>query len=248
MKRYFIELSFNGRDFFGWQRQPNDRSIQEEIETALSKIHSNQNIKVVGCGRTDTGVHAKHFILHVDLPEIDVINKLKFKLNRMLPESIAIQRIYEVGMKMHARFNALKRTYRYFIHDHKNPFNNQLSWHVQHKLNIDAMNQAAELLLGTKDFTSFSKLHTDVKTNICTVSHAMWRQNEDGLYFEICADRFLRNMVRAIVGTLIDVGIGKIEINSIDQILETKNRSAASTSVPPHGLFLWKVTYQNDPA
>ena len=244
MKRYFIELSYNGRDFFGWQRQPNDRSIQEEIETAITKMHSNQTIKVVGCGRTDTGVHAHHFILHVDLPEISDLEKLKFKLNRMLTASIAIQQIYEVDCDMHARFSATKRTYRYYIHHHKNPFNNQLSWHVQHKLDIDAMNHTAEQLIGTKDFTSFSKLHTDVKTNICTVFHAFWKQSEEGLYFEICADRFFRNMVRAIVGTLVDVGTKKIEPQSINQILASKNRSAASTSVPAHGLFLWKVEYQ----
>ena len=134
MKRYFIELSYNGRDFFGWQRQPNDRSIQEEIETAITKMHSNQTIKVVGCGRTDTGVHAQNFILHVDLPEVSDLEKLKFKLNRMLTASIAIQQIYEVDCDMHARFSATKRTYRYYIHHHKNQFNKDQHEHIKYIL------------------------------------------------------------------------------------------------------------------
>ena len=243
MQRYFIELSYNGTKFFGWQRQPNEISIQEEIENALSKYHSNQEIKVMGCGRTDTGVHAKDFTLHVDLPEVVDQEKLKFKLNRMLPESIAIYKIFKVTPDMHARFSATQRTYRYFIHTEKNPFNNKQSWHVTHTMDLAKMNEASRHLLGKKDFTSLSKLHTDVKTNICTVSKAEWTKTDAGLVFEITADRFLRNMVRATVGTLIDVGSGKIQPKEIISILEAMNRGAASTSVPAHGLYLWKVEY-----
>jgi tRNA pseudouridine38-40 synthase len=243
MQRYFFELSYNGTDYFGWQRQPKDISVQQVIEDSLSKMHSNEEIKVVGCGRTDSGVHAKHFALHVELPTIADTDKMTFKLNRMLPESIVISKIYSVDSELHARFSAKARTYRYYIHTAKNPFMKNLSWHVPQELNIEEMNKAAKQLLGKKDFTSFSKLHTDVKTNICTVTKAEWVQEADGIYFEISSDRFLRNMVRATVGTLMDVGFGKIKAESITDILNAMNRQAASVSVPAHGLFLWKVDY-----
>jgi tRNA pseudouridine38-40 synthase len=243
MQRYFFELSYNGSNFFGWQRQPNDISVQEEIESALTRMHSNTEIKVLGCGRTDTGVHAHHFILHVDLPEVENTEKLQFKLNRMLPSSIAISNIYPVNSEKHARFSATARTYRYYIHQSKHPFKDKLSWYVPQELDVEKMNEAAALLLGTKDFTSLSKLHTDVKTNICTVSTAKWVSEDEGIYFEIKADRFLRNMVRATVGTLIDVGLKKTEPTQITSILDAMNRGAASTSVPAHGLYLWKVDY-----
>ena len=243
MQRYFFELAYDGTDFFGWQRQPTDLSVQEVIENALSKIHSNAPIKVVGCGRTDTGVHAHHYILHTDLPEIADSEKFTFKLNRMLPEAVAIHSIYAVDNEAHARFHATQRTYRYFIHQEKNPFKQKHSWHVPQELDFTKMNEAAKHLLGKQDFTSLSKLHTDVKTNICDVTEAKWTVTESEIYFEISADRFLRNMVRATVGTLIDVGLGKIAPGDIPRILEAKNRQAASTSVPAHGLFLWEITY-----
>ena len=243
MQRYFFELSYNGTDYFGWQRQPKEISVQQVIEDSLSKIQSNQEIKVVGCGRTDSGVHAKHFALHVELPTISDTDKMTFKLNRMLPDSIVISKIYSVNSELHARFSAKARTYRYYIHSAKNPFKKNLSWHVPQELNIDEMNKAAQKLLGKKDFTSFSKLHTDVKTNICNVTKAEWVKEADGIYFEISSDRFLRNMVRATVGTLMDVGFGKIKAESMSEILSAMNRQAASVSVPAHGLFLWKVDY-----
>lgn len=243
MQRYFFELSYNGTDYFGWQRQPKDISVQQVIEDSLSKMHSNEEVKVVGCGRTDSGVHAKHFALHVELPTIADTDKMTFKLNRMLPESIVISKIYSVDPELHARFSAKARTYRYYIHTAKNPFKKNLSWHVPQELNLEEMNKAAKQLLGKKDFTSFSKLHTDVKTNICTVTKAEWVQEADGIYFEISSDRFLRNMVRATVGTLMDVGFGKIKAESITEILTAMDRQAASVSVPSHGLFLWKVDY-----
>jgi tRNA pseudouridine38-40 synthase len=201
-------------------------------------------VKVVGCGRTDTGVHAHHYILHVDLPVIADLDLFLMKLNRMLPDSIAISKMYPVSEEQHARFSATARTYRYFIHSKKDPFKANSSWYMNQKLDVAKMNEAAMHLLGKQDFTSLSKLHTDVKTNICDVRVAQWvEKEEDSLYFEITADRFLRNMVRATVGTLVDVGLGKLNPNDIPTILAAMDRQAASTSVPAHGLFLWRVDY-----
>ncbi|MFT5779685.1 MAG: tRNA pseudouridine38-40 synthase [Crocinitomicaceae bacterium] len=244
MQRYFIELSYNGRDFHGWQIQPNAITVQEVVEDRLSKYHSNSPIKVVGCGRTDAGVHAKHYVLHVELPEIEDVDLISTKLNRMLPASISIHTIYAVDAEKHARFDASARTYRYYIHQQKDPFSEEQSWFVPHLLDFEAMNDAAKNLIGKQDFTSFSKLHTDVGTNICTVKEAKWvRIDEHKAYFEITADRFLRNMVRATVGTLMDVGSGKTTSSSIKDILKAKDRQAASVSVPAHALYLWKVAY-----
>lgn len=244
MRRYFFELSYNGTIYFGWQRQPEQMSVQQEIEDALSKLNSNIPVSVVGCGRTDTGVHAKQYFLHVDLPEIPDTEQFKYKLNKMLSGNISIQRIYLVDPDLHARFSATARTYRYFIHQHKDPFLNEFSWHYPQKLDLEAMNEAAKELLGKQDFTSLSKLHTDVKTNICTVNNAQWiKVNEDQIYFEITADRFLRNMVRATVGTLLEVGLGKIDRQDLRQILDKRDRGAAAVSVPAKGLFLWKIEY-----
>lgn len=242
MPRYFIELSYNGANYFGWQRQPESISVQEVIEENISKLYSNEPMQIVGCGRTDTGVHASNYYAHIDLPDVIEEDSIVFKLNRMLPDCIAIQRIIKVQSNSHARFDAAERTYRYFIHSKKDPFKAN-SWYFPQHLDFSAMNKAAELLIGKKDFTSLSKLHTDVKTNICDVRKAIWKEEKDSAYFEITADRFLRNMVRATVGTLTDVGLGKIKPNDIEMILNAKDRQAASTSVPPHGLFLWKVSY-----
>jgi tRNA pseudouridine38-40 synthase len=244
MKRYFFELSYDGTSYFGWQRQPKQLSVQEEIENTLTKLNSNQHIPIVGCGRTDAGVHAHQYFIHVDHPSIPDLEQFVFKLNRMLPSSIVIHNIEEVDSMKHARFDAKARTYRYFINQKKNAFSTLFSWYYPQALDIEKMNQAAELLLGTQDFTSLSKLHTDVKTNICTVTNATWvKSAESDLYFEITADRFLRNMVRATVGTLLDVGLGKIPVEEVKDILEKKDRGAASTSVPAHGLFLWRIEY-----
>lgn len=244
MQRYFIELAYNGKDFYGWQVQPNEISVQEVIEQALFRLHSNTGYKVLGCGRTDTGVHAHHFVLHVDLPIIENHSQFLFKMNSMLPDSVALHYIYEVELGKHARFDAISRTYRYFIHWEKDPFLNDRSWEQRHIPNFEWMNEAAKHLIGKQDFTSLSKIHTDVKTNICDVRKAAWVQtSETTAYFEITADRFLRNMVRATVGTLMDVGHGKLKIEEVRTILNAKDRQAASTSVPAHGLFLWKVEY-----
>ncbi len=244
MTRYKFELSYNGKPYFGWQRQPNQISVQEEIETALYKLNHNTSIAVVGCGRTDTGVHANHYVLHVDFEDGFYHAELNFKLNRMLPESISIHKIEAVSADFHARFDAKSRTYRYFIHQIKDPFNVDFSLFHPAKLDFEAMNQAAQFLIGKQDFTSLSKLHTDVKTNICAVSCARWvNTNENQAYFEITADRFLRNMVRATVGTLLEVGTGKIQPSEVERILLQKDRQAAKMSVPGHALFLWEIVY-----
>ncbi len=244
MQRYFIELSYNGTDFFGWQRQPRELSVQELIEDVLSKLHSNRIIKVVGCGRTDSGVHAKQFFLHVDLPKMIDEFEICRKMNMMLPKSIAIDRIFKVDKDAHARFDAKSRTYRYYMHAKKNPFTINMSWHFKKQLDLERMNESASFLLGEQDFTSLSKLHTDAFTNICTVTKAEWvRVNADEIYFEITANRFLRNMVRATVGTLVDVGLGKIAPEEMKNILAKKDRQSASVSVPAEGLFLWEVRY-----
>ena len=244
MQRYFIELSYNGATFFGWQRQPKQLSVQEEIENAFTKLNSNIPITVVGCGRTDSGVHANHYVLHVDLQKVPDLNQLIFKLNRILPDSIVIHSAKEVSFDFHARFNATSRTYRYYMNSKKDPFKQGLSWTFQQNLNFEAMNTASLLLVGTKDFTSFSKVNTDTKTNICTVYKAIWVEvDSSNFYFEIVADRFLRNMVRATVGTLLEIGQGKISSENLLDILAEKDRGAAAISVPAHGLFLWEVTY-----
>lgn len=243
MPRYFVQIAYRGTAYHGWQSQPNAPSVQETIERCLSKLFGNTEIPIVGCGRTDAGVHAKSYFFHVDLPQDWDEKQLCFKLNRMLPSDISANHAYKVYDDVHARFDAVKRTYRYFIHQQKDPFQQDQSWYFPQSLNMDAMNLAAEHLLGTKDFGSFSKLHTDVKTNICTVYEAKWIQDGTQLYFEVSANRFLRNMVRAIVGTLIEVGLGKLKVEDINQIIEAKDRGEAAVSVPAHGLFLWEIVY-----
>lgn len=243
MPRYFVELKYRGTDFFGWQRQPAQISVQEVIEEAFTKLAGNSPISVTGCGRTDTGVHAQHYILHVDLAEKIDSEQHIHKLNKMLPASVAICAMWEVDNDFHARFSAKSRTYRYFIQQKKDPFKAEFSWYVSQKLNISAMNEAAKHLIGKQDFTSLSKLHTDVKTNICDVRVARWLEEGDQLIFEITADRFLRNMVRATVGTLVDVGLGKLAPEDLPKIIAQKDRGAASVSVPAEGLFLWRIEY-----
>ena len=244
MQRYFIELSYNGSPYFGWQKQPNEISVQETIEIAIQTIYNNSSLSVVGCGRTDTGVHAKFFVLHVELPLKWSEEEITYKLNKILPESIAILKTKMVDQHQHARFSAIERTYRYFIHSKKDPFKTNKSLFHPTPLNINLMNEACTYLLGQQDFTSLSKLHTDVATNICKVSHCGWTQiDETNFYFEIIADRFLRNMVRASVGTLIEIGKEKIKPSDLKHILAAKNRSKAKTSVSAHGLYLWNITY-----
>ncbi|TNF42798.1 MAG: tRNA pseudouridine(38-40) synthase TruA [Bacteroidetes bacterium] len=243
MNRYAIQLSYKGTRYFGWQRQSNEISVQEVLEKALSTI-LREEISVVGAGRTDTGVHASYYIAHFDSEnEITDPFQLAFKLNRFLPDDIAIQKIRKVNNDFHARFSAISRTYKYYISTGKNPFTTDTSFQYTVPLNVDLMNEAAGILLEYTDFTSFAKLHTDVKTNNCKIYQAEWEKPGDQLIFTIKADRFLRNMVRAIVGTLIEVGKGKISAEDFVQIIERKDRGEAGTSVPPQGLFLVDIEY-----
>ncbi|MCD6180368.1 MAG: tRNA pseudouridine(38-40) synthase TruA [Bacteroidales bacterium] len=245
-KRYFIELAYNGRNFHGWQIQPNAITVQETLQDAL-KILLKQKIDVIGCGRTDTGVHARQFFAHMelDLDTIEVsVDQLTYKLNRLLNNDIAIFRIFIVNDAAHTRFEALSRTYEYRLRMDKYPFDQEFTYRSTYpKLDFELMNKAAALLFNYTDFTSFSKTGTDVKTNNCKIMQADWK-NVDGVWiFTIKADRFLRNMVRAIVGTLLEVGSGKIDLNNFTQIIESKNRSNAGWSVPAHGLALIKLEY-----
>lgn len=244
MPRYFFEISYNGSTFYGWQKQHGQVSAQEVIEANLQKLFQKEKIEITGCGRTDKGVHAKQFFFHSDFTEEIDPQKLVFKLNRMLPESIVVHSIQNVQDDVHARFSAKKRTYRYFIHQHKNPFLNGLSTYFPGTVNIEDMQKACSFLIGTQDFSSFAKIHTDVKTHICTVYEAKWFFEEEQLVFEITADRFLRNMVRAIAGTMVDIGIGKLMVDDLPLIIAKKNRNAASKSIGAEGLYLWRVEYE----
>ena len=254
--RYFLKLSYNGAQFHGWQSQPNAVSVQSSIENAL-EIICRRKISITGAGRTDTGVNARVMYAHFDCEkEIKDPNRFLLSLNSLVGRNISIEKILPVHDEAHARFDATSRTYKYFITFSKNPFLHNLSWRSPSPLEVDKMNEAASFLLINQDFTSFAKLHSDVKTNICNVSHAHWSFISDdqesldfigflnhGLVFTITADRFLRNMVRAIVGTLVEVGRGKITPEDFNNIILQKNRNAAGTSMPPEALFLWNITY-----
>jgi len=243
--RYFVELSYQGTPYFGWQRQPKQLTVQAVLENTMAMLLKNK-IELIGCGRTDTGVHAKHFFSHFDYNEIlteSSCDKLQYKLNSFLPKEIVIHRIFQVDAELHARFSAIDRTYRYYVATFKDPFHFQTTYRVFEKLKIEEMNIAANLLLGNKDFTSFSKLHTDVNNNYCEVTTAFWEERNDYLIFTITANRFLRNMVRAIVGTLLLVGKGKISIVDFENIILQKDRCKAGISAPAHALFLEEVNY-----
>ncbi|MBO4499959.1 MAG: tRNA pseudouridine(38-40) synthase TruA [Bacteroidaceae bacterium] len=241
--RYFIYLSYDGSGYCGWQIQPGSPSVQQTIENAFS-LFMRQNIRVTGAGRTDTGVHARTMVAHFDLDNPADTLWMTSKLNCILPDDIAIQRIVPVAPSAHARFDATSRTYRYYVSLVKTPFAAKYSWQLSVKPDFELMNQAAKLLLDTSDFTSFSKLHTDTKTNNCRVIEADWEERGQGLWvFTITADRFLRNMVRAIVGTLLDVGRHKLTIADFTEIVNGLDRCLAGDSAPAHGLFLEGITY-----
>ncbi len=241
--RYFIHLSFDGTAYHGWQIQPHSTSVQQTLQDALTTLLRRQT-EVVGAGRTDTGVHATCMVAHFDHPEAIDTYQLCYKLNKLLPPDIAVHRIEPVDESLHARFSATSRTYHYFVHLQKSPFRRAYSWQVFMPLDFEAMNRAAALLLQYTDFTSFSKVDTDAKTNLCTVSCARWEEVEPGQWrFEITANRFLRNMVRAIVGTLVEVGRGKLSMEGFRQVIEGKNRCLAGESVPGKALFLVDITY-----
>ncbi len=243
--RYFIEFSYNGSTFFGYQIQPKDISVQEELEKALSTILRTE-IKTTGAGRTDTGVHAKKMFAHFDF-EGEISNNLVYQLNSFLPPSIAVKRIFEVKEDLHARFSATYRTYEYYISLEKNPFTENSAWqHWRRHLDVDKMNEACKILFEYEDFGSFAKIGGDNKTNICKIYRADWEQNGNELKFTVSADRFLRNMVRAIVGTMIEVGSGKIPPSAMREVIEAQNRSEAGSSAPAHALFLVDVGYEFD--
>ncbi len=245
--RWFMNLSYRGAPFHGWQRQPGAVSVQSTLEDALATI-VRQPVPVTGAGRTDAGVNARMMIAHLDLPDSLDPRELRFirALNSIVGRDIAIHGFRPVAPDAHARFDACERSYRYFVHTRKSPFTGDLSWFAPSGLDFDAMNSAASLLIGRRDFTSFSKLHTDVKTNICDLRRAFWHctdPDEGRWYFEIAADRFLRNMVRAVVGTLVEVCRGKIPPEGIIDIVNKLDRCAAGTSMPGEALFLWSVEY-----
>lgn len=240
--RYFIKFSYRGTNYHGWQYQPNASSVQETLTKALSVV-LNSEIEIMGAGRTDTGVHAKEMFAHLDFEKRIEIPTLIHKLNSFLPKDIAISDVIPVHDDAHARFDATKRTYEYHINTVKNVFSEGLSWYYHQKLDVDMMNKAAAILLGHADFQCFSKVHTDVNTFNCKITEAFWKQEKDRLVFTISADRFLRNMVRAIVGTLVYVGLGKISLEDFNVIIESKDRGKAGFSVPAHGLYLTEVKY-----
>ncbi|RRJ92673.1 tRNA pseudouridine(38-40) synthase TruA [Paenimyroides tangerinum] len=240
--RYFIEFAYKGTNYHGWQIQPEAISVQEVLTKATNLILKD-TFELVGAGRTDAGVHASQMYAHFDT-EVDFnFEDAVRKVNSYLPEDIAVFRIFPVSADAHTRFDATARTYEYHIHLKKNVFSKDLSWYHFRKLNIDKMNEAAKILLEYEDFECFSKTHTDVFTFNCTITEAHWQLNNDNLVFTISANRFLRNMVRAIVGTLINIGLEKIEVQEMRTIIESKNRGKAGFSVPAHGLYLTKVSY-----
>lgn len=252
MSRYFIHMAYDGTAYCGWQIQPNELTVQQVIEHALCTI-LRQEISVTGAGRTDTGVHASHFIAHFDVEEVPALSpsldpageQFLFKLNRFLPSDIVVYKIKLVPAELHARFSAIYRTYHYHISTLKPLFNRKFSHHVFGALDLEAIHECCAIILETSDFTSFAKLHSDVKTNNCTVMLAQWKEVDQGYLFEIKADRFLRNMVRSLTGTLLDVGQGKITAEEFKGIVAAKDRSKAGQSAPARGLFLVDIGYED---
>lgn len=240
--RYFLELSYNGKAYFGWQNQPDAISVQEVIEKALTTILK-EKISIVGAGRTDTGVHALQMFAHFDATKTLNLSDLKYKLNSFLPNDIAIHDIFKVTENAHARFDAQSREYLYRISLDKNVFTFDNTYYLKTILDVDKMRESLNILFEYKDFQCFSKSNTDVKTYNCNIMKAEWKLENNELHFIIKADRFLRNMVRAIVGTMINIGLGKIEVGDLHQIIQSKNRSEAGFSVPAHALYLINIEY-----
>jgi tRNA pseudouridine38-40 synthase len=242
--RFFITLSYDGTRYHGWQVQPNGPSVQEKLQWALSTI-LRQDIQVTGAGRTDAGVHARMMVAHFDVETMDFgLQDLTYKLNRLLPQDIAIQKMEPVSDEMHARFSATSRTYHYYIHTVKDPFLRAYSCELHYPLDFQLMNEAAAVLMTYEDFGAFCKAHADVKTTLCHITVAEWHQTSNSTwYFEITANRFLRNMVRAVVGTLIDVGRRRLSLDDFRKVIEGKRRTEAGDSMPANALFLEDVQY-----
>lgn len=243
--RYFVQFSYHGKGYHGWQVQPNALTVQQVLQHALGLILKG-TVQLTGAGRTDTGVHAREMFAHFDFDGEAEADTLIYRLNAFLPGDIAVQNIFKVSVDAHARFDALERTYEYWVTGSKDPFLLDAAYYVKYPLNLDRMNDAAIKLVGYKDFECFSKSNTDVKTYMCDIRNAVWKREGDRLVFTITADRFLRNMVRAIVGTLIDIGMGKLEPADIPRILESRDRSMAGVSVPAKGLYLMTIKYPDN--
>jgi tRNA pseudouridine38-40 synthase len=243
VKRYFVSISYDGTAYHGWQVQPNGHSVQAELQRCLSTL-LRDDISVTGAGRTDAGVHARCMVAHFDIEGPIDEAQLTYKLNRILPRDISVQKVWEVDNELHARFSAVSRTYYYYIHTQKDPFLRAYSCELHYPLDFPKMNEAAARLLHYDDFGAFCKSHTDTKTTLCKVTQARWVQlSPSSWYFEISANRFLRNMVRAVVGTLIDVGRGRLSVDDFCKVVEGKKRTEAGESMPAHALFLQNVTY-----
>ena len=240
--RYFLELSYHGGNYHGWQKQPNAMSVQEVLEKALTTI-LRVPTPITGAGRTDAGVHAEQMYAHFDADAFESTDDFTHQLNRLLPWDIAIQKIHPVTADAHARYDALERTYVYEIMQRKDVFSHGLRYFYKPALSISSMNDAAEILMDYEDFECFSKVNTDVKTFLCEIAHAKWEETSFGYCFTISANRFLRNMVRAIVGTLIEVGQGKRSVHDVRKLIESKDRSQAGFSAPAHGLYLADIEY-----
>ena len=241
--RYFVTFSYDGGRYHGWQIQPNGDSVQAQLQRGLSLL-LREEITVTGAGRTDAGVHARMMVAHFDYPETLDGRQLTYKLNKLLPCDIAVDSVHQVADDLHARFSATSRMYRYYLHTAKDPFLRNTSCELHYPLDFDKMNQAARLLLDYEDFGAFCKAHADVKTTLCKVTDAQWHQTGSYTwYFEIRANRFLRNMVRAVVGTLIDVGRGRLTLEDFQRVVEGKKRTEAGESMPAHALFLEEITY-----
>lgn len=240
--KYFIKLSYLGTRYCGWQIQPNAESIQSVLEKAFSTILQ-EDIAITGAGRTDAGVHAKNFIAHFESEKVRDVGKLKYSLNHFLPSDIAIHGIFPVHPDAHARFSAMSRRYEYWFIREKNPFYHHRAWLIPYSLDIEMLNRSSQILKDYKDFTSFARLHSDAKTNLCEINSVLWKEEGDRVVFSIEADRFLRNMVRAIVGTFTDLARGKITEAELRRIVEAKDRSLAGASAPAHGLYLCNIAY-----
>ena len=244
--RYFLHLAYNGSAFFGWQIQPDHPSVQETLENCLSLLLHEERVAVTGCGRTDTGVHASSYYAHFDTEKAfsrDECRQLVHKLNNFLPKEIVIFDLFEVAPDLHARFDAESRTYQYHVCTRKDPFKLQFAYHCHRAIDVEKMNEAAALLLQNEDFTSFSKVHTQVNNFICHVTEAHWDRVDDELVFTVTANRFLRNMVRAVVGTLVEVGRHRMSLEQFRQAVLSHSRSRAGESMPAHALYLVEILY-----
>lgn len=246
--RYFLHLAYNGTSFHGWQLQPNAITVQEVIEKDLSKLLGG-NVLITGAGRTDTGVHARNYFAHFDLPKLlnaQELQQLVYKLNRMLPPDISVYEAFRVKDDVHARFSALSRTYHYYISRTKNPFIYNFAWNYVGNLDVPAMEAAAEIIKMYSDFTAFAKTGSETGNNLCTIFESHFIQDDNLLIYRVSANRFLRNMVRAIMGTLLEVGKGRINISHLHELIKEGTRSDAGESVPARGLFLENISYPTD--